>query len=172
MTVDSPDIRQARLSDIPQILDLVAVVVPTMNAAGNFQWDNNYPNEEVFKNDIAQQQLWLAETDGNIAGIIAITDQQEPEYRNVGWDNTEPAIVVHRLAVHTDFQGRGIAATLLKQAEQVAVSKKIPLIRVNTNTKNTATQRLFPKLGYEFAGEITLAFRPGLSFYCYQKTLY
>ena len=34
-----------------------------------------------------------------------------------------------------------------------------------------ATQRLFPKLGYRFAGEIGLAFRPGLRFFCYEKRL-
>ena len=34
-----------------------------------------------------------------------------------------------------------------------------------------ATQRLFPRLGYRFAGEIGLAFRPGLRFFCYEKRL-
>jgi len=42
-------------------------------------------------------------------------------------------------------------------------------VRVDTNSENAATQRLFPKLGYRFAGEITLAFRPGLRFYCYER---
>ena len=32
-------------------------------------------------------------------------------------------------------------------------------------------QRLFPKLGYELAGEIGLGFRPGLRFLCYEKRL-
>ncbi|MDF3077955.1 MAG: family N-acetyltransferase [Sphingobacteriaceae bacterium] len=171
MDSDNLIIRNAITADLPGILQLISTVVPAMNAAGNLQWDNNYPNEEVFKNDIAQQQLWLAEIDNTIAGIIALTEQQEPEYRDVGWDITEPAIVVHRLAVHTGFQGRGIAAALLMQAEVVAKNRNIPLVRVDTNTKNLATQKLFPKLGYEFAGEISLAFRPGLSFYCYQKEL-
>jgi RimJ/RimL family protein N-acetyltransferase len=42
---------------------------------------------------------------------------------------------------------------------------------VDTNSENAATQRLFPKLGYRFAGEIKLAFRPGLRFFCYEKRL-
>jgi hypothetical protein len=45
------------------------------------------------------------------------------------------------------------------------------VLRVDTNTQNPATRRLFPKLGYSLAGEIGLGFRPGLRFQCYEKRL-
>jgi RimJ/RimL family protein N-acetyltransferase len=51
------------------------------------------------------------------------------------------------------------------------VERGIGVLRVDTNTQNEATQRLFPKLGYELAGEIGLGFRPGLRFLCYEKRL-
>lgn len=142
-----------------------------MNASGNFQWDSTYPNAQVFEKDIALMQLWAAEIDGKIVGVAAITTDQEPEYANVGWDITETAIVTHRLAVSPEYRGRGIAAALLVQAENEAISRGINLLRIDTNTLNKATQRLFPKLGYEFAGEIDLGFRPNLRFYCYEKKL-
>lgn len=164
-------IRLATVSDISQILELISLVVPAMNALGNFQWDSSYPNKEVFRNDIANKQLWVAETGGIISGIAAITTQQEPEYANVGWDISEAAIVVHRLAVHTRYQGRGIGRLLLEQAEKEAIKRKITVLRIDTNIKNMATQQLFPKLGYQFAGEIPLSFRPNLTFYCYEKRL-
>jgi N-acetylglutamate synthase-like GNAT family acetyltransferase len=164
-------IRPATLHDIPQIMTLIAEVVPLMNASGNFQWDNTYPNAEVFEKDIALNQLWLAEIDGSVAGISAITTDQEPEYANVGWDINETAIVTHRLAVSAKYRGKGVAAALLSRAETVAVDKAIKVLRVDTNTQNQATQNLFPKMGYQFAGEIGLGFRPGLSFFCYEKRL-
>lgn len=164
-------IRLASLSDIPQIMQLIAGVVPLMNAAGNMQWDNTYPNAAVFGNDIALNQLWVAEIDGNIAGISAITTGQEPEYAQVGWDINEPAIVTHRLAVSPQYQGRGIAAALMLQAERVARDSGISILRVDTNTQNQATQKLFPKLGYKYSGEISLGFRPGMRFLCYEKVL-
>ena len=52
-----------------------------------------------------------------------------------------------------------------------ARERGIAKLRVDTNTQNQVTQRLFPKLGYTFAGEITLDFRPGLNFLCYEKQL-
>jgi len=164
-------IRLATLTDIPQIMQLIADVVPLMNAAGNFQWDSTYPDAPVFENDIALKQLWMADIDGQIAGVAAVTTDQEPEYADVGWDLNEMAIVTHRLAVGPQYQGRGIAAALLMQAEDVAKNKGIHVLRIDTNTTNQATQRLFSKLGYVFAGEIGLGFREGLRFNCYEKRL-
>lgn len=164
-------IRLATLPDIPQIMTLIAEVVPLMNASGNFQWDNTYPNAEVFEKDIALTQLWLAEIDGAVAGISAITTDQEPEYKQIGWDINETAVVTHRLAVSANYRGKGVAAALMLQAETVAISKGIKVLRVDTNTQNKATQNLFPKMGYQFSGEIGLGFRPGLRFFCYEKRL-
>jgi GNAT superfamily N-acetyltransferase len=164
-------IRLATLNDMPGIMQLIAEVVPAMNAAGNFQWDSTYPNAGVFEIDIARNQLWVADAGGDIAGIAAITTDQEPEYADVGWDLAETAIVTHRLAVSTHHRGQGIAAKLLQQAEQEATSRGIKTLRIDTNSNNKATRQLFPKLGYEFAGEIGLGFRPNLRFYCYEKRL-
>ena len=165
------NIRQAIITDIPNIMQLIAEVVPVMNAAGNLQWDNNYPNAQVFTKDIEAAQLCVAVVDGDIAGIAAVTTDQEPEYAEVGWNIDELAIVTHRLAVSPQYQGKGLAAALLQQAEIEATKRGIKFLRIDTNTANKATQRLFPKLGYVFAGEIGLAFRPNLRFYCNEKRL-
>lgn len=164
-------IRKATLTDMPGIMQLINHVVPIMNAAGNFQWDSTYPNPAVFENDIQHNQLWLADVDGSIAGIAAVTTDQYAEYVNVGWDITEAAIVTHRLAVDPQYRGQGIAFALLNQAGQEAINRGIRILRIDTNSNNPAAQKLFPKLGYVYAGEIGLVFRPGLRFYCYEKRL-
>ena len=145
--------------------------MPVMRASGNFQWDDFYPNPTVFEQDITLQQLWVADVDGELAGFTAITTDQEPEYAHVGWDINELAIVTHRLAVSIHHRRQGIAEALLKQAEIVALERGITKLRIDTNSNNKATRLLFPKLGYEYAGEIGLSFRPNLRFYCYEKVL-
>jgi len=162
-------IRPAIASDLPQLTELLRRIVPLMRAAGNHQWDDGYPNEQVFAADIARGELWVAEISGAVAGVAAMTTQQEPEYAQADWDATEAAVVVHRLAVDPAFRGAGIAAALMHQAEEVAREKRLAVVRVDTNTENPATQRLFPRLGYRSAGEISLEFRPGLRFLCYEK---
>ncbi len=146
-------------------MGLLRRVIPLMQAAGNRQWDEGYPNAAVFESDIAQGQLWVAEVDGAVAGVAAVTPDQTPEYAQVGWDVEELAVVVHRLAVDPQFRGVGVAVALMRKAEEVAVERGIPVLRVDTNTQNEATQRLLPKLGYELAGEIGLSFRPGQRFF-------
>jgi ribosomal protein S18 acetylase RimI-like enzyme len=163
--------RLATHEDLPALMALLRRVVPLMLAAGNLQWDEGYPNEIVFQRDIDLKQLWIAEEECVIAGLAAITQDQEPDYTQVGWDINEPAVVVHRLAVDPAFRGAGIAGALMQKAEEVAADRGISVLRVDTNTQNEATQRLFPKLGYQLAGEISLQIRPGLRFFCYEKRL-
>jgi ribosomal protein S18 acetylase RimI-like enzyme len=164
-------IRLAVGEDVAGVMGVLRRVVPMMRAAGNLQWDDAYPNAEVFERDIELGQLWVAEIDGAIAGVAALTSDQEPEYAQVGWDIEEPAVVVHRLAVDTAFRGMGVAGALMRKAEDVAMERGIRVLRVDTNTLNEASQRLFPKLGYALVGEIGLEFRPGLRFLCYEKRL-
>jgi GNAT superfamily N-acetyltransferase len=164
-------IRPASLSDIPAILHLLEGIVPVMNANGNFQWDSTYPNQQVFENDISAKQLWVAEIQGRIAGFAAITMDQEPEYAEVGWDLSEPAIVTHRLAVALDFRGKGVAKALLEQAETEARNRGVHILRIDTNTMNRETNQLFPRLGYRYSGEISLGFRPNLRFNCFEKRI-
>jgi len=163
--------RRATLTDLPAILALVQRVVPLMHASGNFQWSADYPNATVFTADIVQNHLWVAELGGAVAGVAALTQDQDAEYAQANWDVAEPALVTHRLAVAPTAQGQGVALALMEQAEKQAVVQGLRVLRVDTNSENAATRRLFPKLGYQFAGEITLAFRSGLRFFCYEKWL-
>ena len=164
-------VRLATSEDIPAVLALLGRVVPLMRDSGNLQWDAEYPNAAVFEADVAARHLWVAVPGEEIAGVAAVTTKQEPEYADVGWDLSEPAVVIHRLAVDPEYRGRGIAQALMREAENEARRRRIAVLRVDTNTRNEATQKLFPKLGYELAGEIELSFRPGLRFRCYEKRL-
>lgn len=164
-------IRLAVPEDVAAVAELLDRVVPLMQAAGNRQWDENYPNTDVFEQDIERQQLWIAQIDGSVAGVAALTTDQSPEYGHVGWDLDEPAIVVHRLAVDPEFRGAGLATVLMQKAEQIAAERGISVVRVDTSTQNEAMQKLLLKLGYELAGEIGLSFRPGLRVLCYEKRL-
>src|SRR5580698_9002306 len=116
-------LRLARHSDLPALMPMVHRIVPLMRADGNLQWDNGYPNEQLFERDIDQSELWVAELavaqefPAALAGVAAITTDQSPEYTQVGWDVNEPAIVLHRLAVDPEYRGQGIATALLRQAE-------------------------------------------------------
>jgi len=71
-------IKLATPEDIPALMTMVRRVVPMMRAAGNLQWNDDYPNAEIFLRDIGRGQLWVAEVDAVIAGVTAMTTDEEP----------------------------------------------------------------------------------------------
>lgn len=170
-------LRLATEADLPSVLEIVALTVPLLNAAGNFQWDDTYPNEAKFKYDLSKNYLWVCEassdsTSKRVVGLCAITMDQDPEYSDCGWDTSVLSIVPHRLAIHPDFRRHGLAAKFMLHAETVARSKGIKSMRVDTNTVNVAMQNLFKKLNYSYKGEISLPCKnEGLRFCCFEKTL-
>lgn len=164
-------IRLAVREDVGAVLELLRRIVPSMRAAGNLQWDESYPCAAVFEHDVEQKQLWVAETEGVFAGMVAITTGREPDYGHAGWDVEEDGVMVHRLAVDPEFRGAGLAAALMRKAEEVAAERGLPVVRTDTSIENQAAQRLFLKLGYRKTGEIRLSFRPGLRVLCYEKRL-
>ncbi|HUZ97438.1 MAG TPA: GNAT family N-acetyltransferase [Edaphobacter sp.] len=164
-------IRLAVREDVGAVLELLRRIVPSMRAAGNLQWDESYPCAAVFEHDVEQRQLWVAATEGAFAGMVAITTGREPDYGHAGWDVEEDGVMVHRLAVDPEFRGAGLAAALMRKAEEVAAERGLPVVRTDTSIENEAAQKLFLKLGYRKTGEIRLSFRPGLRVLCYEKRL-
>lgn len=169
-------VRPGTAEDVPALMDIVRAVVPAMNAAGNFQWQGDYPNAEVLLDDVAAAQLFVAEgaDEGGavrLAGLAAITTAPEPEYaRCAGWaDAAAPAVVVHRLAAAPAWRGRGVAAALFARADAVAAERGLRFVRCDTNDQNAAMRAILPRLGFRFVGNIPLDKRPGLTFMCYEK---
>lgn len=165
-------IRLATEEDLPILMGIVRRVVPLMRSQGNLQWDEHYPNEAVFREDIRLERLWVAATEDAVAGVVALTTDREADYDQADWDHDLPAVVIHRLAVDPALRGGGVARALMQQAERVAAAKGFSVVRTDTNSENQATQRLFPAMGYRLAGEIALRARPGLKFLCYEKHLH
>ena len=108
-------VRLALESDVPAVMDIVTSVIPAMTAVGNHQWSNDYPASCHFLEDVKLQQLWVATLDGVVVGAGALTTDQPPEYAEAGWDLSEKCIVPHRLAVSPSYQGKGIAAAIMKK---------------------------------------------------------
>jgi GNAT superfamily N-acetyltransferase len=165
-------LRRAFPSDINSIVEIISSVVPLMRASGNFQWDESYPQEQHFLNDIGANQLWVAieAQTGRIVGIGALTTDQPDDYGTAGCDLSLPSIVPHRMAVSPDFRRRGIAGMFLDQAEILAIESGVKIVRIDTNKCNAAMQKLIEKKGYTFMAEISLSGKAeGLRYLCYEK---
>lgn len=163
-------IRQATPQDIDAIADILQQSVPLMQAAGNRQWDGEYPNRRRFLDDIAAGTLYVTEAEGAVAGFVCANTELPPEYDAVPWQTSGAAMALHRMAVSPQFRGRGLALELVRSCETLGKAQGFDCIHTDTNSKNAPVNALLNKLGYRFCGTITLRDNLDL-FHCYEKQL-
>lgn len=163
-------IQKATMHDIDKIMALVNEAVVFMNNNGNFQWDNEYPTQEVFENDIRQGNLFILKDLLHIAGFICLNTHQPQEYNALPWKTVPEAMVIHRMVIGNRYRGQGFARKLFEFAESEAKKQAFKSIRSDTNTNNKAMNHLFKSFSYSFTGNIVLRGKPDL-FNCYEKAL-
>ncbi|MZQ76360.1 MAG: GNAT family N-acetyltransferase [Peptoclostridium sp.] len=161
---------KADFSDINQIMEIVRLTVPEMNAYGNYQWTDSYPQASDFTRDIENGDLYVYKNGDHMLGFICINSVEAPEYSKLKWASDEKSIVVHRLAVNPEFRKQGIATRLLDFAETFALERRLNHIKTDTNSLNVKMDSLFKKRGYNVTGEVHF---PGTEapFVCYEKLL-
>ncbi len=137
-----------------------------MDKRGIPQWDEIYPDSQTLAKDIERQELHVIETEGRVAGLIVINEEQPPEYNGVEWRYPGPVLVVHRLTIDPAWQRRGLATRLMDFAEETAALKGCACVRLDAFTRNPAAFTLYEGRGYRKAGVVR--FRKG-EFFCYEK---
>lgn len=64
-------IRKATVNDKTRIMEIYAYARQFMAEHGNpSQWKNNKPSEETIDNDIAKQEMYVIETDGEVHAVF------------------------------------------------------------------------------------------------------
>ena len=163
------EFRKALLCDLEEVMSLFRAATLAMRAAGIDQWDEIYPSADVVREDIDRAQMYIGLATGKIAVVFVLESCHEGEYEPASWRFVEPEFVVlHRLCVHPDFQGRGFAKQAMDYLEREVLASGIYAIRLDAFPHNPAAIRLYESRGYVKAGEVT--FRKGL-FYLYEKQL-
>jgi ribosomal protein S18 acetylase RimI-like enzyme len=74
------------------------------------------------------------------------------------WEaNDGKFLIVHRLCIHPDYQGRGLAKALMQFAEEYALKNGYASIRMDTFITNKAALGLYNALGYRRAGQLVFS---------------
>ena len=163
--------RYAKTEDLDKIMKIIKETVKEMNENGNFQWDETYPNREVFLNDIKEETLYTVVNENDeVIGVGAANFESFEEYDDLEWKSGKDDYVIHRLAVDNAYRSTGAAALLMENIENEIMKKGKCFMRTDTNSKNIKAQKFFEKTGYKFVGEIKVP-RLKDTFFCYEKKL-
>ena len=163
------EFKSPSLEDLPELMALFRAATQHMDAHGIPQWDEIYPTESFIRDDITSGQMRVGLVKGRIAVAYALEECGKDDYEPADWRYDEPVFVVlHRLCVHPDVQGQGVAKETMDALEADVLSRGIHAIRLDAFSRNPAALHLYESRGYEKAGEIT--YRKGL-FYLYEKKL-
>ncbi len=152
------DCRPARSEDIPDLLAITAEASAYMKERGVDQWQDGFPNAEVFARDIAAGGCWLFTHEGAPAGVISLYTAPEPDYGAIrgAWLSRGPYATVHRTAVKAAYRGRGLADEMMQLCEDLALGRGFASVRADTHADNAAMRRLLEKRGYAYCGAVTL----------------
>ncbi len=165
-------IQRAKLSQIEEILAITEACATQMNIEGIFQWNETYPNSEAFQNDIKREELYVFILEKTIMGCIVISTKMDDEYEKVNWlTETSNHYYIHRLAVHPNYQGKGIARSLMDFAEKLGIENDIASIRLDTFSQNLRNQKFYDARGYKRLDTIYFPNQSEFPFYCYELPL-
>ncbi len=120
----------------------------------------NIPNPGVFRRDITAGNCWLFTFEGDAAGCMTLSLQDEPEYAQIegAWlTNDTPYGAIHRIAVRSFFRGCGLAAEMMQLAEDLSGGRGMVSIRTDVPADNAGMRRILEARGYTLCGTLRLA---------------
>jgi ribosomal protein S18 acetylase RimI-like enzyme len=166
-------IREATVDDLDAILKITKSCAKKLVSKNIFQWNEYYPNRNVFENDLYNKWLYVTVKENKVIGSICVSDLIDDEYATVKWltPNNNNNIYIHRLAVDPDYQGVGYAQKMMSFAEEFAKKNKYTSIRLDTFSKNMKNQKFYKQRGYKKLGEIFFPNQSMYPFYCYELLL-
>ena len=165
-------IRRAKISEIPDILTITQACAKKMQENGIFQWNEHYPSKEAFQKDIDRGELFVMEEKNTVQGTIVISTVMDEEYKPIQWLTPNGnSVYIHRLSVHPNLQGKGLAQQMMDFAENHAREHGFVSVRLDTFSQNKRNQRFYEQRGYQKLGDIYFPKQSMHPFHCSELVL-
>lgn len=160
-------IKKTDFGDLPVLKNILEQCINTMQNKGLDFWDEFYPNQQVFENDIRQETLYTLIQDEEIIGCVTINDEMSPEYLDGNWKYSGFK-VIHRLMIDPLKQGNGYSKTGMVLIEKILKDMGIKSIRLSVYIKNIRANQLYKNMGFQLRGTTELKKGPC---YLYEKKI-
>lgn len=143
-------VRLANAEDLSAILEIYAYARRFMAQTGNpTQWGNSHPAEEVLREDIKDQHLYVVTDEERIHGVFSFLVGPDRTYALIedgSWHSDKTYGTIHRIA--GDGTGGVFAAALAYCRTQA------DYLRIDTHENNKVMQHVVTKNGFRRCGII------------------
>lgn len=149
------NIELADTSDIDEIMLLKEKINKDLLLHGMNQWNNGYPNEEVFLRDIGlKSQYKLIDENQRIIGIGSMNQLQHPKFAEANWDDKSDGFrLIYRLGINPEYQNQGLAGKIMDFLEDLAVKENASSIRLGALSTYEKVVQFYLKRNYNIKDE-------------------
>lgn len=151
-------LRRAQLQDLTAIMKIIDDAKELLKKNGSPQWQNGYPDQETFTQDIVMQTNWILINDNKVVATATLQLTPEPTYRNITqgqWHQPdEPYATIHRVAISSNYRGQGLSKLLFSNLLTVGQMQGIKNFRVDTHRSNKAMQHIAENFNFKKRGII------------------
>jgi GNAT superfamily N-acetyltransferase len=165
------EVKQAKSTDLVEILYLLNVCISDMNAKGLKHWNNVFPGNEQIRKDLEEGNIYLAKEKGVCKGMVTLNDSEPAGYGDMKFQTAEARpLFLHRMAVHPKWQGKGIASYLVDFAQKMARDRGFTCIRLDIYQSSQEARQLCKKLNFQEIGSFQAPCQK-IPYVCYEKQL-
>ncbi len=171
-------IRPGRQEDLDQIAEFYDEMIDDLEKNGNYpRWKKGeHPTVEEAGQEISEGSFYVMEQGGEMVGNMILNHKAEDGFNRIHWQikaSPDQVYVIHSLAIHPDYQGRGLAKTFVAFAEDMARDEHCKAIRLSSVDGNFPASHLYETCGYTYMGSGSLGYEDrGLpKFDLYEKVL-
>ena len=151
-------LRRAQLQDLTAIMKIIDDAKELLKKNCSPQWQNGYPDQETFTQDIVMQTNWILINDNKVVATATLQLTPEPTYRNITqgqWQQPdEPYATIHRVAISSNYRGQGLSKLLFSNLLTVGQMQGIKNFRVDTHRSNKAMQHIAENFNFKKRGII------------------
>ncbi|MGI6623301.1 MAG: GNAT family N-acetyltransferase [Clostridiaceae bacterium] len=151
--------RQAENKDIDRIFEIIKQAQEYLRQKGIDQWQDNYPNLDIIKNDIENKECYVLQINDDIIATVVLSFKGEKSYNKIfegKWILDKPYAVIHRIAVDNKYKGMRFSSVIMKHIENICLEKNIYSIRVDTHQDNESMVKMLNNNGFTYCGIIYL----------------
>lgn len=150
------ELLKTSMEDVSLAMEIIDMAKAHLKAQGIDQWQTGYPDLECLKNDALNGKGYFVKDGDNVMAYLCIDFGGEPAYDNLNgtWSSSEPYVVVHRMAMNTNFRSQGLSSTVFGLVEELAAAQGVNNFRVDTDADNQKMQHILKKTGFTYRGTI------------------